>query len=104
MNWQHAKVVVTGAGGFIGSHLVERRVELGAEVTAFVRYNSRNDAGLLEFLGDKRKAIRTVSGEIRELETVRRVTWIGLESAEHFEDAVRELQSAPRPKGESSGS
>src|SRR6266849_6755502 len=74
MNWQHAKVVVTGAGGFIGSHLVERLVELGAEVTAFVRYNSRNDAGLLEFLGDKRKAIRTVSGEIRELETVRKVT------------------------------
>jgi NDP-sugar pyrophosphorylase family protein len=31
-------------------------------------------------------------------------SWIGLESAEHFEDAVRELQSAPRSKGESSGS
>jgi len=74
MKWQNTKVVVTGAGGFIGSHLVERLVELGAEVTAFVRYNSRNDAGLLEILGDKRKEIRTVSGEIRELETVRKVT------------------------------
>jgi NAD dependent epimerase/dehydratase len=74
MKWQKTKVVVTGAGGFIGSHLVERLVELGAEVTAFVRYNSRNDAGLLEILGDKRKEIRTVSGEIRELETVRKVT------------------------------
>jgi NAD dependent epimerase/dehydratase len=74
MKWQRTKVVVTGAGGFIGSHLVERLVELGAEVTAFVRYNSRNDAGLLEILGEKRKEIRTVSGEIRELETVRKVT------------------------------
>jgi NAD dependent epimerase/dehydratase len=67
-------VVVTGAGGFIGSHLVERLLALGAEVTAFVRYNSRNDSGLLEILGEKRKEIRIVSGEIRELETVRKVT------------------------------
>jgi len=41
---------VTGAGGFIGSHLVERLVELGARVRALVRYNSRNDWGLLELL------------------------------------------------------
>jgi len=74
MRWQNTKVLVTGGGGFIGSHLVERLVELGADVTAFVRYNSRNDPGLLEILGDKRKEIRIVSGEIRELETVRKVT------------------------------
>lgn len=41
---------MTGAGGFIGSHLVERLVELGARVRALVRYNSRNDWGLLELL------------------------------------------------------
>lgn len=74
MTWKNTKVVVTGAGGFIGSHLVERLLDVGAEVTAFVRYNSRNDTGLLELLGEKRKAIRIVSGEIRELETVRKVT------------------------------
>ena len=74
MTWKRTKVVVTGAGGFIGSHLVERLLALGAEVTAFVRYNSRNDAGLLEILGEKQKEIRVVSGEIRELETVRKVT------------------------------
>ena len=74
MPWKNTKVVVTGAGGFIGSHLVERLLALGADVTAFVRYNSRNDAGLLETLGEKKKDIRIVSGEIRELETVRKVT------------------------------
>jgi dTDP-glucose 4,6-dehydratase len=45
--WQGNEVLVTGAGGFIASHLVERLVQLGAKVRAFVRYNSRNDLGLL---------------------------------------------------------
>lgn len=74
MKWDNTRVLVTGAGGFIGSHLVERLVRLGAEVTAFVRYNSRNDLGLLEILGEERKEIRTISGEIRDLETVRTAT------------------------------
>jgi NAD dependent epimerase/dehydratase len=50
MNWHNKNVLVTGAGGFIGSHLVERLVGLGARVRAVVRYNSRNDWGLLEVL------------------------------------------------------
>jgi NAD dependent epimerase/dehydratase len=41
-------VLVTGAGGFIGSNLVEYLVRRGARVRAFVRYNSRNDFGQLE--------------------------------------------------------
>ena len=71
--WRNTRVVVTGAGGFIGSHLVERLLELDADVTAFVRYNSRNDLGVLDFVGDERHRLRIVSGEIRELETVRRL-------------------------------
>jgi NAD dependent epimerase/dehydratase len=61
------KVVVTGAGGFIGSHLVERLVALGANVTAIVRYNSRNAAGFL----DGRNDVEIRSGDITELDTVR---------------------------------
>ena len=49
-NWQARQVLVTGAGGFIGSHLTERLVRLGAKVRALVHYNSRNDWGLLELL------------------------------------------------------
>lgn len=49
-NWQGRKVLVTGAGGFIGSHLVERLVDMGADVTAFLRYNSAGTNGLLDML------------------------------------------------------
>ena len=50
MYWETKRVLVTGASGFIGSHVVERLVRLGAKVRAFVHYNSRNDWGLLELL------------------------------------------------------
>jgi NAD dependent epimerase/dehydratase len=71
-SWKERKVVVTGAGGFIGSHLVERLLELGADVTALIRYNSSNDLGRLNFIDDaKRQSLHIVAGDIRELETVR---------------------------------
>jgi dTDP-glucose 4,6-dehydratase len=50
LNWKDKRVIVTGAGGFIGSHLVERLVAEGARVRALVHYNSRNDPGLLKLL------------------------------------------------------
>jgi nucleoside-diphosphate-sugar epimerase len=56
-----------GAGGFIGSHLVERRVELGASVRALVRSNSRNDWGLLELLpASVKEALEIVAGDITD--------------------------------------
>lgn len=50
MNWSNKQVLVTGASGFIGSHLTERLVLLGAKVRALVHYNSRNHWGHLETL------------------------------------------------------
>ena len=73
VTWSGKNVVVTGAGGFIGSHLVERLLALGANVTAFVRYNSRNDPGFLNLLAPHTKDIRIVSGDIRDPEAVRAV-------------------------------
>ncbi len=69
--WSKKKVLITGAGGFIGSHLTERLVELGAEVRAFVRYTSRADEGFIKYLSDgSRDDVDIVYGDIRELETV----------------------------------
>lgn len=50
MSWKGRKVLVTGAGGFIGSHLTEELARQGAHVRAFLRYNARGDAGLLRFV------------------------------------------------------
>ena len=47
--WTGRRVLVTGAAGFIGSHLTDALVMAGASVRAFVRYTSRNDYGWLEW-------------------------------------------------------
>ena len=52
MNLKNKKVIITGAGGFIGSHLTEELVKICSSVKALVHYNSRGDWGLLE-LSDK---------------------------------------------------
>jgi len=61
------RVLVTGAGGFIGSHLVEALVAEGAAVRAFVHYNSRNDWGNLEQLpAAVLEEVEVVAGEIQD--------------------------------------
>jgi dTDP-glucose 4,6-dehydratase len=63
------KVLVTGAGGFIGSHLTELLVEEGFNVRAFLHYNSKNNWGWLESSSVK-KEIDIISGDIRDYDSV----------------------------------
>jgi NAD dependent epimerase/dehydratase len=69
-----AAVLVTGAGGFIGSHLCERLVAQGADVTAMIRYKSTSDWGNLEFLScATRGRLKVVSGDVNDSDFVANV-------------------------------
>ncbi len=67
MKIENKKIVVTGADGFIGSHLTEALVKLGADVRAFVFYNSFNSWGWLDQAEeDVKKNIEVFAGDIRD--------------------------------------
>lgn len=67
------KALVTGAGGFIGSHLTERLIELGCQVTALVRYNSRNKRGFLDELDTNvRDSLEVIEGDLTDEGCVRK--------------------------------
>lgn len=69
------QVVVTGAAGFIGSHLVEALVRRGNRVRAVVRYTSRGDIGNLNWIDPTLlREIEIVRGDIRDSEFVRRIS------------------------------
>jgi NAD dependent epimerase/dehydratase len=66
------KVLVTGADGFIGSHLVERLLFEGCHVSVFVYYNSFNSWGWLDAFDDEQKSrLKVFSGDIRDPNGVR---------------------------------
>lgn len=66
--------LVTGAAGFIGSHLVEALVRRGDRVRAFVRYNSSGSIGHLELLpGDVRRDVEIVAGDLKDPDAVARL-------------------------------
>ena len=61
------KVLVTGSDGFIGSHLVEKLVGIGCEVTALVYYNSLGSWGWLDHIPTEiLKKVNVISGDIRD--------------------------------------
>ena len=63
--WASRQVLVTGADGFIGSHLVEALLVAGAKVRALSLYNSFNDWGWLEAI-EKQPSLEIVSGDVRD--------------------------------------
>lgn len=66
-NNSNTRILVTGADGFIGSHLVEALVNLGYSVRAFVLYNSFNSWGWLDQVSPEvRESIEIFSGDIRD--------------------------------------
>ena len=73
MKVKNKKVLVTGAGGFVGSHLVEGLVKSGARVRAFLHYNSRNDWGMLEDVNKRiLREVEVVASDLRDADAVRR--------------------------------
>ncbi|WPC41033.1 NAD-dependent 4,6-dehydratase LegB [Clostridium sp. JS66] len=74
MDLKGKKVLVTGSEGFIGSHLTERLVELGADVTALVQYNSFNNWGWIDtFDKNIKNSIEVVTGDVREYDGMKRI-------------------------------
>jgi NAD dependent epimerase/dehydratase len=73
MNLKNKKVLITGSEGFIGSHLTERLIELGANVTAFVQYNSFNNWGWIDtFDKNIKDSINVITGDVREYDNMKR--------------------------------
>jgi dTDP-glucose 4,6-dehydratase len=70
--WHGKHVLVTGAGGFIGSHLAERLLELGARLRVFIRYTSRSELGALADLApESLEKIEIIAGDLRDPQAVR---------------------------------
>ena len=72
--YDKVRVLITGADGFIGSHLVEHLVALGADVTALALYNSFDSAGWLDDLAPEvQSVVRVVRGDVRDRGHIQRL-------------------------------
>lgn len=69
MNWTGKKVLVTGSGGFIGSHLTERMVELGADVRVLVHYNALGTCGWLDS-SPMRDQVEVIAADVRDRDSI----------------------------------
>lgn len=73
MNIKNKKILITGAGGFIGSHLTERLVTEGHKVSVFLRYNSRQNKGMLEELPNEiQNQINIFWGDLKDADSIRK--------------------------------
>jgi NAD dependent epimerase/dehydratase len=72
MELKHKRILITGADGFIGSHLVERLLEEDCKIRAFVNYNSFNSWGWLDtFPAEKQSQLEVFTGDVRDPNGVR---------------------------------
>lgn len=69
MNWTGKRTLVTGAGGFIGSHLTERLVSLGADTRALIHYNSSGSWGHLDDSSVKNE-FQIFWGDVRDADSI----------------------------------
>ena len=96
--WDGRRALVTGAGGFIGSHLAEALVREGASVRAFIRYNSRNDHGALDSLPRETLAgIEVHAGDVRDPESAARAV-VGTDVVFHLAAQVAIPYSYVEPR------
>lgn len=98
LNTVKHSILVTGGGGFIGSHLVERLVMEGARVRVFMRYNSRADHGLLRFLDPALLAeLDLFFGDLRDAEAVQ-LAMKGVDTVFHLGALIAIPYSYHRPR------
>jgi NAD dependent epimerase/dehydratase len=73
-DWRGVPVAVTGAGGFIGSHLVEQLVRSGADVRALASYRAQRDDGALRWASDDVvESVELLHGDVRDPEAIERL-------------------------------
>lgn len=74
MDYNGKRVLVTGAGGFIGSHLVDQLLAKEAEVTALVHYNSRSDWGMINHHSSLNyKNLKVILGDLRDQSLIQKI-------------------------------
>jgi NAD dependent epimerase/dehydratase len=73
LDLNNKSILITGADGFIGSHLIEKLLEINCKIKAFVYYNSFNNLGWLDsFSKEKLSKIEIFAGDIRDLNVVKK--------------------------------